>query len=81
MCSLHLFTLAAIGVGEASSGPGEPRRRAMSGGSCLHVPGIPRGAGQAENRAGASAVATPRPTVQTSSLGNDPSGERLSGKG
>lgn len=77
MCSLHLSTLAAIGAGGVSFDP-LPTRAPPAGDKQRVLPSCPRHfegrRGQAENRAGISAIATTRPVLQTSSLGNDPSG-------
>ena len=83
MCSLHLFTLAAIGA-EVSfdslptrAPPAGDKRRVLI--SCpRHFEGR---LGQAESRVGISAVTTTHLMVQTSSQGNNPSGKRFSGKG
>lgn len=80
MCSLHLFTLTAVGAGEVSfdSLP----TRAPPAGDKRRVPISRPGhfEGHAENRVGISAVATTHLVVQTGSREN-PSGKRLLGKG
>lgn len=83
MCSLHLFALPAIGAGEVSF-DSLPSRAPPAGDKQRVLISCPRHfegrLGQAENRVGISAVATTHLMVQTSSLGNDPSRKRLSGK-
>lgn len=84
MCSLYLFTLAAIGAGEVSF-DSLPTRVSLTGDKQRVLISCPRHfeehLGQAENRVGISAIATTHLMVLTSSQGNNSSGKRLLGKG